>query len=368
MRTNRYVSVVGAIALAATLASCTASTNEPTPGPSASPTGTQSDLPPIEALQAEVIGTVDDEAWARVENDVFEAAVAACMQAAGFEYTPQEYVSDSVEEDTETLEWAREHGYGISTTPDGESADDEEYELTANDEYLAGLSDEELDAYWIAFEGEVTAEDEGEGIDLEDLDEDGDGEIDLGDLEVGEDGEIDLGDLETGEDGEIDLGDLDEGEGAGGCQGAGEAALAENPLPYDLPEHAEVLSQLDEMYATMSGTDEILEAEEAWIACMADAGYPDLETTEDASYIVFDAYDAAWEQVPEDAEDIDPALLAPVTELEIEVATADYGCRDSAGLTQAYERAQHEAETAFVAEHREALVAFFEDMGAALKS
>src|SRR5690606_32723430 len=102
--------------------------------------------------------------------------------------------------------------------------------------------------------------------------------------------------------------------------------------------------------------------------CMDDKGYPDLATTDDAQYIVFDAYDAAWEQVPEDAEDIDPELLAPVTELEIKVATADYECRESAGLEAASTQAQHAAEAAFVTEHREALVAFFEDMGAALKS
>ncbi|MDQ2624144.1 MAG: hypothetical protein M3Y20_03175 [Actinomycetota bacterium] len=347
---NRYVSAAGAFALAVVLASCTASTPEPSPTPSESATGNSSDLPPVEALQLEVIGAVDDEAWARVENDRFEAVVATCMRDAGFEYTPEEYVPEEDEGDTETLEWARQNGYGISTYSDESDGEDEEYEPTPNDLYLAELSDEELDAYWIAFEGEVS--EEGEELDLDELDEDGDGEIDLGDLEEGEESDEIL--------------ELDD-PGYGGCQGVAYDAMAENPLPYDKPEHADVLGLLDEMYAEMGVSDAILDAEEAWIACMAEAGYPDLETTDDASYLVFDAYDAAWEQVPEDAEDIDPELLAPVTELEIAVATADFECRDSAGLDKAYDESQRAAESAFVAEHRDALVAFFEDMGAALE-
>lgn len=380
MRTNRYVSVVGAFALATTLAACTGDAKDPEPTADSSSSGTSTaptdgELPPVEALQREIIGEVDDDAWARIEHERFEAAVAACMQAAGFEYTPEEFYSEAESgEDTETLAWARENGYGITTSAEEL---EEEYVETPNDLYIQSLSDEELEAYWIAYEGELEEEPEGEDIDLESLDEDGDGEIDLGDLEVGEDGEIDLGDLMGDEDEEIDLGDLEEGEdfdlgelddpGYGGCQGEAYEALSADPLPYDKPEHQDVLTALDEVYAEMSATDEILAAEESWISCMDEKGYPDLESVDDASYIVYDAYDAVWDEVPEDAEDIDPALLEPVTKLELEVATADFECRESVGLQKAYRDAQFEAESAFIAENRDALVAYFEDMGAALK-
>lgn|GEM_PF-821244 len=372
---NRSASVAGAVVLAFALASCTANTNDPTPTPSGSataPTPTD-ELPPIEALQLEIVGTVDDDAWARIENDRFETAVAACMQAAGFEYTPEEFVPEEADADTETLAWAREFGYGITTYADDEDEEDEDVEPTPNDLYISGLSDEELDAYWIAFEGEVS-DDEGGGFDLgdlDDLDEDGDGEIDLGDLEFDEDGEIDLGDLDEDEFSDEDFldedFDLDES-GYGGCQGEAYDALAENPLPYDQPEHVELLTLLDAMYADIAVDDLLAEAEESWIACMDAAGYPDLASADDAQYLVFDAYDAAWEQVPEDAEDIDPALIEPVRELELAVATADFECRESSGLDKAYTEAQHAAETEFIAEHREGLVAFFEDMGAALQN
>jgi len=354
----RYASAAGALALAAILVSCTASTPQPAPTPSASATGSTSDLPPVEALQAEIIGVVDEDAWARVENDRFEAEVAACMQAAGFEYTPEEYYAEDDDSETATLAWAKENGYGITTYEDEE---DEEYEPTPNDLYLAELDDDQLDAYWIAFEGDYSEEDEdGEldlgDLDLEELDEDGDGEVDLGDLDLGD--EMDLGDDELGFD----------DSGYGGCQGAAYDALAEDPLPYEMPEHLEVLDLLDQMYSDLTVDESVLAAEEAWTACMDGKGYPDLTTTDDAEYLVWDAYDAAWEQVPEDAEDIDPELLAPVTELELAVATADFECRESAGLEAATAQAQRAAEEAFVAEHRDALVAFFEDMGAALRS
>ena len=358
--------LAGALVLTFALASCTGGSD-----PSPEPTGTdgtsspspqeRADVGPVEALQIELIGDVDEEAWARVEHDVMEDAIAQCMRAAGFEYTPEPYEPYEDEGDTETIEYAREFGYGATTLDD--DWDDEDYEPTENDLYIAELSDEELDAYWLAFEGEFLDGDD-DGFDLDDF-EDEDGEIDLGDIDFDEleDGEIDLGDLDELEDG-LDLDDFE----SGGCQGEAQQALFDNPLPYDFPEHQDVLTLLDEMYAEMSVSDALLEAEESWIACMDTAGYPDLETVDDAEYLVYDAYDAAWEQVPDDADDIDPALLEPVIALELAVAKADHDCRASSGIDQAYLDAQIEAETAFLAENREALVAFFEDMGAALKA
>src|SRR5690606_11628900 len=123
--------------------------------------------------------------------------------------------------------------------------------------------------------------------------------------------------------------------------------------PYDKPEHQEVLTALEAMYADISVADALTDAEESWIGCMAEAGYPDLASTEDAEYLVYDAYDAAWDQVPEEDDDISPELIEPVRELEIAVATADYECRESAGLDSAYSEAQRAAEEAFVAEHRD---------------
>lgn len=365
---RRPARLAGAFALALVLASCTGSP-DPAPTPSSSATSTDvapdSTTGPVEQLQLEVIGAVDDEAWARLEHERFEAVVARCMQEAGFEYTPEEYFTEDDKTDTETLAYAREHGYGITTSDDLE--EDEELPPMPNDEYVSGLSDEEMEAYWLALEGELDDDLGDEGIDLEDF-VDEDGEIDLGDLEMGEDGELDLGDLEG--DLEDDFGDgFDELDdlGYGGCQGEAYEALLADPLPYDRPEHQDVLAALDEMYAELAEDEGFLAAEEAWASCMEAAGYPDLVTSEDAEYLVFDAYEEAWEQVPEDADDLTPELLAEVQALELEVATADYECRESSGLTTAYRDAQHAAEQAFVEAHRDALVAYFEDMGAVLE-
>ena len=362
---HRSARIAGAFALALALASCTNS-SEPSPSPTSADATPEAsaDLGPVEALQLETIGVVDDEAWARVEHVRFEEAVAVCMRDAGFEYTPEEYESDEEDENTESLEYAREFGYGITTWD--EDSDDEDYERTPNDLYIEGLSDEELDAYWIAYEGEYLDEDD--EIDLSDFDDE-DGEIDLGDLEIGEDGEIDFGD-EFIEDDLDEFEEFDEFDDLGyeGCQGVAYEGLADNPLPYDFPEHQDVLMALDEMYAEVANDESLIEAEEAWSACMDEAGYPDLVTADDASYLVYDAYDAAWEEVPDDADDISEDLLASLQELELAVAVADFECRDSSGLTTAYTDVQFAAEQEFVDANRDALVAFFEDMGAALEA
>ena len=370
---RRSAYAAGAFALALTLTSCTGSP-DPTPAPTTSESSTadqSTDVGPVEQLQIDIVGAVDDEAWARVEHDRFEESVAQCMRAAGFEYTPEEDQSDTEDEDTESIEYAREYGYGISTYDDELDGEFEDDEPTPNDEYVSELDDDELDAYWVALEGEIDEDDEG-GIDLSDL-EDEDGEIDLGDLEMGEDGELDLGDLDDeafeedlGDEGDIDLGDLDD-LGYGGCQGEAYEALLADPLPYDFPEHQDVLMALDELYADIASDESLVATEEAWATCMEEAGYPDLVTSDDAQYLVFDAYEEAWAEVPEDADDISEELLAPIRDLELAVAVADVECREKSGLSTAYRDLQNAAERDFVEANRDALVAYFEDMGAVLE-
>lgn len=340
--------LAGAVVLTLALASCTGG-SDPSPEPT-SPDGTTSaapeeraDVGPVEALQIELIGDVDEEAWARVEHELMEEAIARCMRAAGFEYTPEPYEPFEEQGDTDTLEYAQEFGYGATTTDDGWDEDD--YEPTPNDLYLAELNDDETDSYWLAFEGEP------EDVDLDDFDG-ADGEIDLD--------ELDLDGLDDG----LDLDDF----AVGGCQGEAQQALLDHPLPYDFPEHQDVLVALDEMYGTALSDERIVEAEEAWSQCMADEGFVDLETSEDAEDLVYDAYDAAWDEVPEDADDLSAEQLAAVQELEIAIATTDFECRESSGLTRLTREIQFAAEAEFLEEHRAALAAFFTDMGAALES
>lgn len=355
---RRPAVLAGAVVLALTLASCTGG-SDPSPEPT-SQDGTaapspeaRADVGPVEALQLELIGDVDEEAWARVEHDLMEDAIAQCMRAAGFEYTPEPYEPFEDEGDTDTIEYAREFGYGATTLDD--DWDEDDYEPTPNDLYLAELSDEELDAYWLAFEGEFEDFDDDE-IDLEDF-EDEDGEIDLGELDLGD--EADLDELDDG----LDLDDFE----TGGCQGEAQQALMDNPLPYDFPEHQDVLIALDELYGEVLSDERIIEAEEAWSQCMADEGFADLMTSEDAEDLVYDAYDAAWDDVPDDADDLSEEQLAAVQELEIAIATTDFECRESSGLTELTREIQFAAEAEFVEEHRDALTAFFTDMGAALE-
>lgn len=352
--------LAGAVVLTLALASCTGG-SDPSPEPTG-PDGTTSPAPeeradvgPVEALQIELIGDVDDEAWARAEHEIMEEAIAQCMRAAGFEYTPEPYEPFEDEGDTDTIEYAQEFGYGATTTDEGWDEDD--YEPTPNDLYLAELSDEETDAYWLAFEGEFEDDDLDDEIDLEDL-EDEDGEIDLGDLDLDE--EIDLDDLDDG----LDLDDFE----AGGCQGEAQQALMADPLPYDFPEHQDVLIALDEMYGTVLSDERIIEAEEEWSQCMAGEGFADLDTSEDAEDLVYDAYDAAWDDVPDDEDDLSAEQLAALQELEIAIATTDFECRESSGLTRLTREIQFAAEAEFLEEHRDALAAFFTDMGAALES
>lgn len=361
MRSTR----VAAAAAVLVLASCSGS---PQPSPSSqtsSPTSAPQAEFPVDKLLVEVTGRASLDDWYRLEHERFEELVAECMRAAGFEYVPEPWLPETEEVEL-TPERAASVGYGIVIDP-GEA----EVPPSPNDAYVDSLDDESLARYMEALEGPADPEDhedegmeldlgeEGMELDLEELDEDGDGVVDLGGLD-----EEELDGLEPGDDAVLE--GLDDDLEAGGCQGEAITALLADPLPYDDPEHSEVVASIEDLTFTALEHEDVLAAQEAWAACMAEGGYPELEGPESAVDIVWDAVDAAWEEAPEDAEELDAATVEELAALEVAVATADAACREQAGLAAAERAARESVETEFLAENRDAVVAYFEALRDAL--
>jgi len=92
----------------------------------------------------------DEESMQREEDErmrAMEEAVAACMAEQGFEYIPVDHstrtvvVHDDEEEDIESVEWAQQYGYGVTTEPWADEAPSVEEEwVDPNEDYVNAMS------------------------------------------------------------------------------------------------------------------------------------------------------------------------------------------------------------------------------------
>jgi len=81
---------------------------------------------------------------------------------------------------------------------------------------------------------------------------------------------------------------------------------------------------------------------------MGDAGYPGLTVLDDAMQMVENRFE---EEFPGFTYRLDDPRLPELAAWEREVAVASFDCEESADLLTAYNQAQTEWETAFVANH-----------------
>lgn len=238
-----------------------------------------------------------------------EEHVAACMAEQGFEYVPQELnfggtVSHPRNELSEE-EFREEYGYGISTV----SFDDDA--MMAADEFedpnwdiVSRMDPAEQDAYYAALHGEMP-------------------QFDPDDPDAAFEWEM------------------------GGCYGDAERET--------FGQRQEVWEELgplfEDLYERMQADPRIADAQAAWSACMADAGYAfgdESDIWEHLSERMNELYMASepdWDAMDPDEMDswrpeLDPDRLA---ELQAEV------------LVGAREQVQAELESAFIDEHRELL-------------
>ena len=313
-------------------------------------------------------GTDDPEAAEaeyRAQEARIQEAIRACMAKAGFEYQPMVPPEDSfmVGEDWDEEEWVRTQGFGISTWYGNEEdttsdvPERAEEWVDPNQEMLDAMSESEQTAWYEALYG--TEEENMEGATTEI-------------------------DPETGEEYTMTT-----GYGAG-CNGeAYEAEYGETAATDELWQ--EINPAMEAMYQQVQADPRIVELDQEWSACMADAGYEyeSMSAMQEAVYTDFQArFDeivgpnggfadpfADWTQAEIDAffeeksqeeidaffaeaeqasrENVDMEALAALQQEEIDLAVADFECRGD--YYEVFQEVSEEYEADFVAANREIL-------------
>jgi hypothetical protein len=301
--------------------------------------------------------------WRDQEAQVQEA-IRACMAEEGFEYIPVDHSGGSVMAFDEggQEEHLRKYGFGITTWVLNDDVEEEVFDEAFDDpnhEIVEAMSDSERDAYYEALYGS--------------------------DEEMREIAEIEY-DEETGE----ELGYSFSGPGPG-CEGAAHAEVyGEGSDTSELWE--ELQPAFDEMYERVRSDPRIVEAEQDWSRCMAEAGYEytSQEEMHDSVWEEFDAQlqelmgDSMWadpfegwteaeieaffeestddeidalfaQAEAEHASSVDEEAVRALQQEEIDLALADHECSGGEERWELWEEVSREYEADLIAENRETL-------------
>lgn len=272
-----------------------------------------------------------------------EEAVAACMQAEGFEYVPVTGMTmiaagDDDMWDPDSRDWVEKYGYGIFSSPwDDEEVSEEEMTDDPNAEYVESLSDSERTAYESTLYGESATD-------------------------------------EQAEDPEFDWNSLDQG-----CYGeAMEAAQNMSEIDALYEEFEPLMTKMSELYDTALSSDKMVELDAEWAACMADTEFTEFAARSEAEASVYETQEKLYEEQnaaseaidwenasAEEAEELmsgtDPMSTpewAEEADKERALALADFDCRDEIDYDSTSLSIQFELEEQFIADNKADLEAF----------
>src|SRR4051812_8261772 len=276
---NRTLLATALLASAFALAACTAAPN----APASTTDSTGALVDPIETYLAAA-----ENDWRDATRAHFAAnqdKIAACMTAAGFDYTPSTLppAPQPVNENTEA--WVSKHGYGMSAADEAEAERRDiilntPYGIDAPEQtaYLAQLSDSERDAYNTALSG--TDEEQKSGK-------------------------------------------------QGGC-------MAKQPIDPRFTPAATKLAQDSFSFWDKAAADpRTTKAQSDWAACMADKGHDGLKTPDDAYAKISDLYSGGSgsksDRSKSDATPapVDDSQLAAARTAELAMAHDDFDCKVS---------------------------------------
>lgn len=289
----------------------------------------EADEGPLSVYWEGAMGDMEDQDWAEMGRRS-EEIVAACMIEQGFEYEQQDMsaVNETIEESEEDAkqygseEYVAEHGYGMSTSFEpAEGEDAEEQWVDPNADYVAGMSEQEQTAYYAALYGEQP-----ETVD----------------------GEAPAGDWTTQ-----------------GCQGKAQHEVYEEGQAWADPDFASLQEEMTALYERAQSDPKVTEANTAWATCMADAGFADHTTPEEAMTAISDEFNTLLSSITEEAPEPDPAALAEFKEKEIGTAVADFRCKESTDYDAEVRKVQFALEQEFVDQHKAELDAWVEKYSSA---
>lgn len=317
----------------------------------------------------------EQEAQWRDEEARRQELIRACMAEEGFDYTPVKQPEGNFQtwtpEDEE--EMVRTQGFGITTWYGNEDQFEGDFEewVDPNQEMIDAMSETEREAYYEALWGSEEEQMEGATTEV---------------------------DPETGEEYQVFEGDFF----GAGCEGeASEEIYGDQSGGQDLWE--ELGPEMEAMYERVQADPRIVELDEEWSKCMADAGYeyesqnqmyetiyeptagslqarfdeivgpnggwvdPMEGWTQEEIDAFFeektqDEIDAFFEQAQEQSRaDIDEEALAALQQEEIDLAVAAFECRGD--YYDVYQEVAEEYEADFIAANRETLEKIREAQG-----
>ncbi|HEY8474918.1 MAG TPA: hypothetical protein VIL37_20165 [Natronosporangium sp.] len=251
--------------------------------------------------------------------------IADCMSRAGFEYTPVPFYGDRAEQfedpyadiwqlrEEDPAGFARAYGYGFTTINFGERAlPTQDPADDPNRAYRDRLPPDRQAAYDRALHGDFEGGDQG-----------GQGE-------------------------------------PGGCSSQAYREVYGTGRNDDGEERfQELFAAWDELYQQIEADPRLTAATQAWIDCMAAAGYPGMADRYGGQQAVSrrqsELYGGQGGAAPPEP---DPAALAELQQFEREIAVADYSCRQQHDLDGVEREVRYEHEERFIEAHREQLEAY----------
>ena len=242
-----------------------------------------------------------------------EQLIAECMRSEGFEYVPltDVYVPPQLD-DAWALpedEFTATYGYGVSTIlPDVDRPED------PNEAIRAAMTPAEAEAYRVALHGAQA--DGWSGNTPPPLSE-------------------------------------------SGCAGKATAVVYDNLDEYGRdPQWETLASDLSALDIRIDGDPRGVEAEQAWIDCMADAGYPGLDHIGGGQTLVSNRVDEVLGIEGSEAHlpwsEAEPEALRELQQFEIAVATSDRACKTE-HFDDVFREVRFEMEAEFVEQHRDEL-------------
>ena len=282
-----------------------------------------------------------NQEWNQEEYDAqqlkIQELIAECMVKEGFEYTPDTnnggVVIDSEGDGPEwgSLEFAEQYGYGMMSWPGQDQINEQQEEyVDPNADYVNSLSESEQNAYYETLYGPGVPEEE---------------------MEMNEDGSYSY---------EYDW-------TKAGCQGQADNEVNGEQSGEDAwndPEFEDLFTAMNDVYTDTENSPEAAALNKEWSECMADAGYPDIPSRDEASVLLSQEQNQLYSQGEgEEWVEPDPALVDEFQKKEIAQAVADWKCADSIDYQTRYQKIDFEIQQKFVDEHKDQLEALVAKYG-----
>ena len=287
---------------------------------------------PLSEYYEAMYGGASDEKEMAAQQKKTEELVAACMAEEGFDYIPVDYSQYSFaspfdDENRDTEEWVAEHGYGSFQTPEERAEMDEQAEdyVDPNMDYVNALSPSEQTAYYEILQGPQMTEEEYAAME--------------------ESGEAMEFNWETQ-----------------GCYGAASHEVNGDDVTQS-EKYKPLMDSLNKLYDTQQKHPETVKVDAEWAACMADAGYAEFKTKQEAQESVYAESNAYWENGA--TEEPDEATQTKWRENEIDVALADFKCSEKVDYQDRTLKVQYDLENQFIDDNKAELDALIAEVAQA---